>query len=158
VLDSDYKYTVAILPFLNLSERKYAGEIVAFHFLRQITPLKRFNVVEPGAVRQSLLGYRMILDDGISLANTDIFFSKLDADLILSGKVFKYQDAQGGMDKPIVDFSATLIERQSREVVWSFSSYHEGDEGVFFFDLGKLNTAYSLATEMVKHAVEMIAE
>ncbi len=96
------------------------------------------------------------MDDGISLADADAVFSRLDADLILSGKTFDYQDYQGANGKPKVDFSATLIEKRSREVVWSCKSYHEGDEGVWFFDLGKVNTAHSLANEMVQRAVETI--
>ncbi len=98
------------------------------------------------------------MDDGLSLAYADLIFSKLNADLILTGKIMDYQDYQGPGGKPKVDFSAQMIERKSREVVWSSKSYNEGDDGVFFFDMGRVNTAHSMASEMVQHVVEMIAE
>jgi TolB-like protein len=158
ILDPGIKHRVAVLPFLNLSERKYAGEIMALHFVGQLGEAANFDVIEPGAVRHTQLGTRIIMDDGLSLANAGAFFSRLDADLVLTGKVMDYQDYQGAAGKPKVDFSAMLIERKSREVVWSSKSYNEGDDGVYFFDRGKVNTAHTMASEMVHHVVEMIVE
>jgi TolB-like protein len=147
-LVAERKYTVAVVPFFNRSERKYAGEIVVLHFIRQLKRFNRFDVIDPGILRQELLGLRVIMDDGVSLANADAIFAILDADLILSGKVIDYQDYQGVWGKPKVDFSTVLIERKSREVVWGSNSYNEGDEGVFFFDRGRVNTAYRMASQM----------
>ncbi len=156
VLGPGMKYTVAVVPFFNLSDRKYAGELMALHFVSQLRTLENFTVIETGEVRQALLEMRIIMDDGISLADADAVFSRLDADLILTGKVLDYQDYQGPTGKPKVGFSAQLIEKKSREVVWACQSYHEGDEGVWFLDWGKVYTAHSLATEMIQRAVETI--
>ncbi len=158
IIEPGMKYTVAVMPFLNLSERKFAGEIIALHFVRQLKTLENFTVIEPGVVRHALLQMRIIMGDGISLADADLLFSRLDADLILAGKIFDYQDYQGAAGKPKVDFSALLIEKKSREVVWSSDSYNEGDHGVFFFDWGKINTAHAMASEMVQSALETIVE
>ncbi len=98
------------------------------------------------------------MDDGLSLAQASGMLSKLDADLILTGKVLDYQDYDGFTGKSKVDFSALLIERKSLEVVWSSKSYNEGDDGVYFFDMGKVNTAHAMASEMAQNVVEMIAE
>jgi hypothetical protein len=92
-----------------------------------------------GVVRQAFLEMRIILDQGVSLVNAESVAGLLNADLILAGDVTDYEDYQGVWGKPKVSFSAQLIERESREVVWSSNSYNEGDEGVFFFDLGKVN-------------------
>jgi len=158
IIDPEKEYRVAVLPFYNLSERKYADEIFAFHFVRQLLPFGNFNVIEPGVVRKALLGLRVIMDDGLSLANADITFSVLNADLILTGQVLDYQDYEGSFGKPKVDFSALLIERKSREVVWSSKSYNQGDDGVFFFDVGRVNTAHVMASEMASNVVDMISE
>jgi len=147
-LGAGRKYAVAVLPFFNRSERKYASEIVVLHFIRQLKRFNQFDVIEPGILRQELLGLRVIMEDGVSLANANAIFAILDADLILSGKVIDYQDYQGVWGKPKVDFSTVLIERKSREVVWGSNSYNEGDEGVFFFDRGRVNTAYRMASQM----------
>jgi hypothetical protein len=158
IIDPDMNYTLAVIPFFNLSERKSAGEFLALHFIRQLREFGNFRVIEPGVIRQSLLDLRVIMADGISLANTDLVFKRLNADLILSGRVLDYQDYQGAEGTPKVDFAAQIIERKSREVVWIVKSYDAGDEGVFFFDWGKVNTAYTMTAQMVKLAVQDLVE
>ena len=89
------------------------------------------------------------MEAGPSLANADIISSRgsLGVDLVLSGTVFDYQDAFG---VPKVDFSVKIIEKRSREVVWSSRSYNHGEQGVFFFDFGRVHTAHRLASEMAR--------
>lgn len=158
VLDPGIRYTVAVVPFLNLSGRRFAGEFMVDHFIRGLLPVQNFTFIEPGVVRQALLSTRIIMNDGISLADAGGLFTTLDADLILTGKVFDYQDYQGFAGRPVVDFSALLIERKSQEVVWSCQSDHVGNDGVFFFDWGKINTAFRMADEMVASALETLTE
>jgi hypothetical protein len=158
VLDPGIRYKVAVVPFLNLSGRRFAGEFMVDHFIRGLLPVENFTFIEPGVVRQALLSMRIVMNDGISLADAGGLFATLDADLILAGKVFDYEDYQGPVGRPVVNFSALLIERRSQEVVWSCQSYHVGDDGVFFFDWGKINTAYRMADEMVASALETLVE
>ena len=154
--DLNRKYRVAVAPFFNRSERKYAGEILVLHFIRQLKGFENFEVIEPGRVRQELLNSRIIMQDGISLADADALFAGLDADLLVSGRVMDYQDYQGALGKPKVDFSSMVIERKSREVVWSSDSHNEGDDGVFFFDRGRVNTAHAMASQMVQRVGKMM--
>jgi TolB-like protein len=149
-LSPDKKYSVAVVPFFNSSDRKNAGEITALHFVEALTRFENFDVIEPGVVRQGFLNLRVIMEEGVSLANADIIFSILNVDLILSGKVLDYQDYQGVLGTPKVNFSVLLIERKSRLIVWSSESYNEGDNGVFLFDWGKINTAYTMTSQMAQ--------
>jgi hypothetical protein len=158
IIEPGKKYTVAVVPFFNLGERRFAGEVMTLHFVRKLVTLGNFTVTEPGLVRQALLQMRIIMEDGVSLADADALFSRLDVDLVVAGKVFDYQDYQGTVGTPKVDFSALLIERKSREVVWTCQSHNEGDYGVFFFDWGKVNTAHAMASEMVAAALETLVE
>lgn len=158
VLDPAVPYTVAVMPFFNLSERSFAGEIMALHFVRQLVAHDNFIVIEPGVVRHELLRGRVIMGGGMSLADAGLISRLLEADLILSGKIMDYQDFQGPLAKPKVDFSAEIFEGKSREVVWASLSYNRGDDGVFFFDWGRINTAYAMATQMVQLAVADMVE
>jgi len=158
VLDPAMSYAVAVMPFYNLSERKFAGDIMALHFVRQLLTNENWRVIEPGVVRQALLKGRVIMRDGISLADAGSISRLLAADLILSGKVMDYQDFQGMAAKPKVVFSAEIFEKNSREVVWAAQSHNRGDDGVFFFDWGRVNTAYVMASQMVQLAVEEMIE
>ena len=45
------------------------------------------------------------------------------------------------MGIPKVEFSTRVFDMKTRQIVWSSSSYNQGDDGVFFFNLGKVNTA-----------------
>jgi hypothetical protein len=110
-------------------------------------------VVEPGEVRQVLLRSRTIMEGGLSLPQADILRADLDVDLVLTGIVMDYQDYIGGWGNPKVEFSARVFDMQTRQIVWSSSSYNEGDDGVFFFNLGKVNTAHGMASGMVGSVV-----
>ena len=157
-LDRERKYTVAIVPFMNLSVRRYAGEIMVLHLAKALKEFDNFNVIEFGTIRQIFLELRIIMDQGISLAQADPIFAMLNADLILSGNVTDYDDYQGGLGKPKVAFSTQIIAKKGQEVVWSSSSYNEGDDGVFFFDLGRVNTAHAMASQMIHWIGEKILE
>ena len=152
------KYTVAVVPFFNIGGRKFAGEIMLLHFIRSLKRFKNYDVIEPGIVRQELLRLRIIIEEGVSFADATLISSTLGADWILNGKVMDYQDYAGSWGKPKVDFSAVLIERKGREVVWNSTSHNEGDDGVFFFDRGRVNTAYAMASQMTQMVVKMIGE
>lgn len=155
-LDQDQTYSVAIVPFSNESTRKYAGEILLLHFVRQLHNQQGIRVIEPGIVRDRMLSMRAILEGGLSRPTADSLANSLDADFILTGKVFVYEDFIGPEGAPSVDFSVQLIERSSREVIWSSNSYNKGDEGVVFFDWGRLYTASQLASGMTKSVVDGI--
>jgi len=157
-LDSNRKYSVAIAPFFSISERKYAGEIMTLHFARELKRAGNFNIIEPGVVRQAFLELRIVMEQGVSLANAELILGMLNADLVISGKVTDYEDYQGTWGKPKVGFNAQLIERKSREVVWSSNSYNQGDDGVFFFDRGRVNTAHALASQMTQWVGKMMLE
>lgn len=156
LLEIDKKYTVAVIPFFNVSERKYAGEILSLHFVKQLKEFENLDVIEPGIVRQDLLNLRIIMEDSISLAQAEVLFGMLNVDLLLAGKVMDYQDYRSAWGKAKVDFSSQLYERKSRMLVWSSRSYNDGEETVCLFDWGKVNTAHVLTSRMVKAIGEMV--
>jgi TolB-like protein len=152
------QYRVAVIPFFNVSERKHAGEMIALQFVKAMNVYDNFFVIEPGVVRQTLLDMRIIMQDGLSLADADLIFSRLKADLVLSGNIMDYQDYKGFDGRPRVDFSAQIIAKKNREIVWVVKSYNQGDDRVFFFDWGKVHTAYAMTTQMVQLAVEDLVQ
>jgi hypothetical protein len=152
--DGKETVSVAVLPFRNESTRRNAGEILALHFTRELSNSGNFEVVEPGEVRQVLLRSRTIMEGGLSLPQADILHAALDVDLVLTGIVMEYQDFIGGYGNPKVEFSMRVFDMKTRQIVWSSFSYNEGDDGVFFFNLGKVNTAHEMASGMVRSVVD----
>jgi TolB-like protein len=155
--DVDRRYSIAVIPFLNLSQRRNAGKILELHFVNQLFRNESVSVVEPGLVREKLLEHRVVMPAGPSLENAAALSNddSLGVDLVLSGAVFDYQDAYG---TPKVDFSVTMIEKESGRVVWSSRSHGAGNEGVLFFDLGMVHTAHQLASEMVRGTTEALSQ
>jgi TolB-like protein len=152
------KHTIAVIPFTNMTNRKYVGEIVLLHFAREMAKLDQFNVLELGVVRQRLLNARVILEGGIALMDVDLVANSLEADFVMTGKVMDYQDYEGSEGKPKIDFSVQILERKRRRIVWNSHSHNEGDDGVFFFDRGKVNTAHVMMSRMVQMIERKVLE
>jgi TolB-like protein len=152
IADAHRRYSVAVVPFLNLSERKNAGKIMTLHFVEELNRVDGLRVVDPGLVREKMLQYRTVIPAGPSLSTADLLSSDgaLDIDLVLSGRVFDY----GGTVSPKVDFTLEIIETASREIVWKSRSYNHGAEGVFFLDAGRVYTPHRLAVDMAGAAIK----
>jgi hypothetical protein len=144
------KYTVGVLPFINMSERNHAGEILALNFVRHLASMDGYTVLEPGVVREKLLALRIIMREGISRTDLNTIANSLETDMMLSGKVNRYQDLNLPGGVPTVAFSAMLMERMDKKVIWSSTSYNQGNDGVFFFDAGRVSTAFETAAKMVR--------
>jgi len=149
-LEGSGTVSVAVLPFLNQTKRKNAGEILALEFVRQLSAVPSVRVLEPGAVRADLLRFRVVYADGVSLENSRLLAAALDVDLVLSGTVRELSDA----GTPRVDFSAALVEKGSKQVVWQSTSYSTGTDGVVLFDFGTIRTSHALACRMARKVVE----
>ena len=151
------RHTVAIMPFLNESERRFAGELIGLHFLQHmVTSPEEYGVIEPGVVRNELLASRVVIPYGLSVADDSLLFSQLDADLLLSGTVIDYTDP-GGENMPSVYFIVYAIARQGYEMVWSSHSINSGDDGLHLFGLGRIHTAAKLSSQMTGKVVQMLA-
>jgi len=156
-LKDEEKPTVAILPFLNESERRFAGDLIGLHVLQNIVRGKEdYNVIEPGVVRNVLLANRVVIPYGLSIADDTLLFSQLDTDFLLSGNVVDYTDP-GGDNMPSVHFTAYAIARDDNKMVWSSESINKGDEGLHLFGLGRIHTAAELSSLMTEKVVRMLA-
>jgi TolB-like protein len=153
-LDGVKRYSITVLPVVNHSLRKNAGEILAGIMIEQLAKAEGIEVLEPGMVRDELLRYRIVAPEGASLDAADLLFDRLKVDLLLTGKVMDYDDARGTGGVPQVTFFVQIIERNSKEVVWASHSTNRGNEGVFFFNAGEVKTAHALASMMAENVVQ----
>src|SRR5207237_62787 len=135
--------TIAVLPFLNETQRRAAGDLLALAFVRQLEAAG-FRAIEPGIVRAELLRYRIAMEDGISLDTARVVTELLRVDAVLAGSVRDYSDT----GVPVVDFTATLLDRQDSAILWQSTSHNRGDDGVWFFDAGSVGTAAAMACRM----------
>lgn len=151
--DPTKSYSVAVLPFVNQTERRAAGEIASLELMRQLATVERLRVVEPGVVRAQLLRYRVIMEGGISVDTARAVLDILRADLVFAGYIREYKDAGSGGGDPALEFTVLVLEREHGAVVWESTSHNKGNDGVFFFDRGRISTANALACRMARSAV-----
>lgn len=155
LIDPGRKYSIAVLPMLDLAGRKNSGIIGQLHYVRELFNLTDYKVIEPGLVREDLLRIRAIMPQGPSLAETDLITGKelLGVDLVLSGKIFDYQNAS---NNPKVDISVQVIEKNSRQVVFGARIFSTGLDRVFFYNFGREYTAHNLLKEMSRITVQLL--
>jgi hypothetical protein len=157
LLDRGGRFRVAVLPFVNETPRRFAGEAIALHLVRALVAAPRFDVVEPGVVRDQMLEHRIILERGLSLTNARDLFRVVDADLVLVGEVREYAESGGAGGAPAVHFTVRVLDRNTETMVWESTSYNRGDDGVFFFGQGRITTVAALTCRMARHVVDRMA-
>jgi hypothetical protein len=158
VLSPDVKYKVAVVPFFNKSERRNAGDIMMLAFIRGLSDVPGMTVMEPGVVRDDLLRLRVVMEEGLTLDTAEVVMNTLGVDLLVMGSVLDYEDYQGVFGMPKVDFTVQVLEKKSMQIVWESKSYNTGDDGVFFFDWHRINTAGQMTSQMVDNVVRMMTE
>lgn len=155
MLERDERYTLAVIPFFDRSNRRGAGEVVSLELVRQLVATGRYRVLEPGVVRGFLLRNRVIMPGGVSLEATRLLLGALGVQLVASGTVLDYSDG-GGPEGPMIRFSMVLLDGGSGEVVWHSTSFNRGSDGVFAFGLGRIATAGALTCRMVGGVVDQL--
>lgn len=156
VLDDVGRRTIAVLPFTNETTRRSAGDVLLGQFVAQLARSGSFEVLDPGLVREELLGHRIVLEGGVSVDNATALLSLLQADLVLSGFVHVFEAPSGARAPPKVEFSSFVLDRRTAELVWSAGSTGAGNDGVFFFDAGRVETTSALSCRMVRGVVDAI--
>ena len=155
-LDVSRRPLVAVLPFLNQSGHRFAGELVQLDFVRELQSSGKFVAVEPGVLREQLLAFRIVTENGVSLDQARVILDLTQADYVLAGTVHEYEQGSAA-ETPQVSFTAQLLDRKNSEVVWESSSWSRGDSSVVFFDAGRIGTLASLSCAMARGTVEGIA-
>jgi hypothetical protein len=150
LLEASRTYTVAVVPFRNLTPRRNAGEVIALTFARQMAAEAQFKVIEPGVVRDLLLRFRIVMEGGVSVDQVRTILGALGADLVVAGDVLEF----GASGVPTLNFTATVLEGHTGRIAWQSTSFNSGDDGVFFFDAGMVSTTGALACRMVRSAVD----
>ncbi len=137
--------TVAVLPFVNQTTRRNAGEAFELQVLRELVATGQFKVVEPGNVRERMLAGRIIVEGGASLDAARVMGEALGADVLLAGFVRDFQDPPAQSGPPQVELGVQAIDGRTGDVLWWSSSRSRGDDGVFFWGIGRVSTAAELA-------------
>ena len=158
LLDDPGRRTVAVLPFLNDSGRRDAGDVVTLRFLAPLLANGTVRVVEPGVVRTELLLHRIGASRGVSVDDARVVLGLLGADVVLSGTVQRFDEAAGTTGAPAVELVTWALDRKTARLAWASSSAASGDDGVFFFGAGRVTTASALTCGLARGTVAEMLE
>jgi TolB-like protein len=141
--------SVAVLPFVNQTPQSNAGDVISLDIVRTLVAVDWLDVRDPGVVRSELLRHRVVMEGGVSYEAARIALGSMDVDFVVSGYVRSYDEAL-----PKVEFTVLALDTWANRIVWQSSSFDTGNEGVFFFDVGRIRTANALACRMVREVVD----
>jgi hypothetical protein len=142
--------TVIVLPFLDSSGRRNAGEVVRLAVMRGLLAARGLHLVDPGEVRHVLLDYRIVLKGGVSLVSARTMLKTLRADWVVVGDVRRFDE-----ERAAAELNLHVLDSGTEEIIWQSRSYNDGDDGVHFFGIGRVSTTSALVCRMV---AEMVAE
>jgi hypothetical protein len=123
---------------------------MATEFTGQLAAVPGVQSVEPGVVRDALLKRRIIMEDGVSLDQARTLTNALQADLVVAGYVFDFDDG-GGV--PYANFTVLVLDRKTNRVVWESTSWNRGTDSETLFGLNRVSTGNRLACAMARRAV-----
>jgi len=75
----------------------------------------------------------------------------------VAGSVLEYADAHLRSGVPAAQFSLYVLDGRNERIIWSSSSRGQGDAGVLWFGIGRVNDTPALACRMAREAVERMA-
>ncbi|MFH7835554.1 MAG: hypothetical protein QXL51_03050 [Candidatus Aenigmatarchaeota archaeon] len=158
-IESTYK--IMIIPFYNRTKIKNAGMIVTNLFIVEMLKNKDFIPLELGETKKLMINLKIRKKGEIDSEKLKALseFAKIDG--ILVGSVDIYKEKTESLP-PEVSICVRVLDIRKNKLVWSDCDSYQGDEGIIFFDWGKINTventAYKLIKKILKRMDKMVWE
>jgi hypothetical protein len=127
--DMTYYGRIAVLPFDNLSNDRFAAARVTRAFVTELVISERYDVVEPEEFRMALarIGGEPSAQGLYDMAKLKEGAGTVQATGILRGAVTEYQMLRVGSDQvPVVGFDVELIDAATGNIVWRLSTTKKG--------------------------------
>jgi TolB-like protein len=118
---------VAVLPFDNLTQDRFAADKVQKIFTTELLSLGAFEVIEPGQVLKALRDQRIEAPAGMTAAEIKKVGEALGAQALIFGTVVDFGESRSGTTpSPEVTVQLRLAETQSGLTLWSVSHTRGG--------------------------------
>lgn len=127
--DMSFYSRIAVLPFDNLSNDRFAAARVTRAFVTELVISERYDVVEPEEFRIALsrVGGEPNSQGLYDMAKLRQGAQAVEATGILRGAVTEYQMMRVGSDQvPVVGFDVELIDVATGNIVWRLSTQKKG--------------------------------
>ena len=155
-LDPSAPHKVCVLPFDD-STASDAVRVVADVLSLRLASANGFEVVEPAALREAALKANIVSFRWITSDDLARLAPIVGTPLFLRGTIYDFVDpaaGRGGAATPQIQIEMTLVDIQSRRVLWSAQHDRKGTDYTGFLMLGAVSNALTLTDRVVS---EMIA-
>lgn len=148
---------LGVLPFVNLSPDRYAGEKVQSAFLTELFLSRKFQIVEPGEFNSKVIQELKISGSQptqeLSLDQIKAIGEKTGVQGVIEGVVREYSTVRVGQaDYPVISLSIRLIDVPTGTVVWMTSYTMKGGPKLPIISLGETHTLSEL-TQKICHDI-----
>ncbi len=152
---------VAILPFENLTNDRFAGEKAANCFLVQVLEVGVFQVVEPGEVErvlnELLPGRRREETGKFDVGTIKKLGEELNVQAVILGAVNQYELAKSKAGSyPQVGLTVRLVDVETGTIIWMVSHSLKGGPRFPIVSTGEIFTLPKLTKKLCRQIVESI--
>ncbi len=147
-------YKIAVLPFKNNSNVKYAGKIAMYMFLTEMLKNPKFEPIEYGNTRNEIITLRIWDRGAMDYATIRALAEPLGAGGILLGEVHDYSKGLDFGTSPKVAITARLIDSGKSRIVWYNSHQLSGEKEVVALDWGRIRSVDKVAHNVVQNMVK----
>jgi len=127
--DMTFYKRVAVLPFGNLSQDRFAGERVSRAFITELVLADRFQVIEPADFASALdkVGGLPGGDGVFDPEKVKLAMTQINATGLIRGSVTEYSTRRSGnQDSPLLSFDVEMVDIASGAIVWRASINRQG--------------------------------
>jgi len=148
---------IGLLPFVNLSPDRFAGEKVQSAFVTELYLSSKFDVVEPGEfnarVAEVLKATGAQITQDLSAELIKAIGEKAGVQGIIAGTVREFTTVRiGQTDYPLISLSVRLIDVPTGTVVWMTSHTEKGGPNMPIISIGETHTLGEL-TQKISHDI-----
>jgi len=119
--------TVAVMPFMNLTNDKLAGERVRDTFMTSLLSTGVVYVIPSGEVARGISRVAMANPADPSAEDIAKLTAMMQADAVITGVVREYGEVRSGQASAgVISVSMQMIEKETRKVVWTAATTKGG--------------------------------
>jgi hypothetical protein len=148
---------VAVLAFANETSVHGASQAVTNQLVTALYQ-QGFEVVDPGRVREVMLGVNDLTQGEMSQETLHHWRDELGADFVLTGTVSEYESQRmgNGIDDPSLSVESRRVDTQTGQVTWAKALARHGSDSGSLFGLGSVHSLAALSRRMARACVAAI--
>ena len=149
---------VGVLPFMNESGRRGAGEIVTNIFIAMIFKDGIFQVEERGNIEKFLIRNKLKALKKVDMKQLKKLGERLNLDAVFIGTVEEFSGGDQGrsLRTPAVSIRIRLVNVKTGKILWMVHHRKTGDDYIKVFEIGKIRSVSSLTKIVLSETIDSI--